>query len=117
LGLIQSCKKNDGTEIANNAKAASQAISKLLAALKGGVIALRECDEASKSVLESAKALSAAKVNHDPNRSYAEAQRELTQLARDTAGGISKVVTTAKQNPTELGQASKQVYFYYIIEP
>src|SRR5690606_11868306 len=51
LSLLQGCKQNDPKEIATQARGSSQAIAKLLSALKGGVLALRDCVEASRAVL------------------------------------------------------------------
>lgn len=57
LELMNACKQNDEKEVANQAKNASSAIAKLLTSLKGGVIALRDCDESSKIIIESGKGL------------------------------------------------------------
>eukprot|EP01114_Cavostelium_apophysatum_P007404 TRINITY_DN194_c0_g1_i3.p1 TRINITY_DN194_c0_g1~~TRINITY_DN194_c0_g1_i3.p1 ORF type:complete len:2578 (-),score=946.84 TRINITY_DN194_c0_g1_i3:69-7802(-) len=108
--LLQACKQNDPKEIANQAKNCSGAIAKLLGALKGGVIALREADEATKIVADLTRRLDSLPPHRrSDDKSYSESQRALTELAKQLVGGIAKVVTSSKTNPQEVGDAAKKV--------
>lgn len=91
MALLQACRQNDAKEIASEAKNCSQSIAKLISSLKGGVLALRDCDEASKSILEAGEELN--KPEGSTSKSYAQVQRELTVCAKEmVAGEFSYVI-------------------------
>ena len=111
LMLISACKENDAGEIAVQSKEASRAIAVLLGSLKGGVLAQRECDEAARIVLEAGKPLDTININMpvDKTKSYADSQRELTNLTRELTAAIANMVKSAKDSPVEVGEHARRV--------
>jgi talin len=111
LLLANACKQNDIKEIVTQAKESSQAIAKMLSNLKGGVIALRECDEASKVIADSLNSLASYNINAPVDRTvnYAESQRDLTNLAKELVAAIASTANVAKTRPVEVGEGAKKI--------
>eukprot|EP01119_Soliformovum_irregulare_P011517 TRINITY_DN2899_c0_g1_i3.p1 TRINITY_DN2899_c0_g1~~TRINITY_DN2899_c0_g1_i3.p1 ORF type:complete len:2521 (-),score=930.00 TRINITY_DN2899_c0_g1_i3:18-7580(-) len=107
LSLMEACKTGDSDNIGVNAKTTSQAIAKLISSLKGGVLALRDCDEASKAVMEGRRVLDASKTG--VKQSYVTCQRELIGQCKELVAGIAKLTNSAKTAPGEVGTHAKAI--------
>ena len=104
---MEACKSKDADQIGLNARNSSQAIAKLISSLKGGVLALRDCDEASRTVVEARKILDTRQPSS--TLSYVTCQRELIGQCKQLVAGIAKLTNSAKTSPGEVGTQAKAI--------
>lgn len=115
LGLVQNSRasstnpydKEIQENLAVSTRQVSSAITELVSSLKGGVMGLRQCDEAIAAV--EAQLANLGKPAAGPKKSYAQAGDELTKQTRELVGGIGKINSVAKNDPENVGAATQEV--------
>jgi hypothetical protein len=115
LALVQNTRasssnpydKETQENLAASTRQVSSAITELVSSLKGGVMGLRQCDEAIAAV--EAQLANLGKAAAGPKKSYAQAGDELTKQTRELVGGIGKINSVAKNDPENVGAVTQVV--------
>ena len=116
MKLIQTAKKANvnpaDTELINELTDAQQVVKDAITALggelQGGMVVLKECDDALRTLQASLRTLNTP-ATRDATTTYQDCQKEIKGQTRALANGLSNLATTASKNPDQIGIASQEL--------
>ena len=94
--------------LTDSSQQVKDAITALGGELQGGMLVLKECDEALQSINRSAQSLGSLP-NRDPTKTYQDCQKAIKSETRILANGLSNLLTTCSKNPDQIGVACKEL--------
>ncbi len=107
LDLLNVIKSGEQIQMADKAKESSDAIKNLVSTLKLGVVGARDCDEAAKAIITSAKSLDVP--SESIPRSYKLCKEDLSNANKALFTATQHLVSSVKTNVSELGPGSRAV--------
>eukprot|EP00339_Tiarina_fusa_P030402 CAMPEP_0117083992 /NCGR_PEP_ID=MMETSP0472-20121206/59125_1 /TAXON_ID=693140 ORGANISM="Tiarina fusus, Strain LIS" /NCGR_SAMPLE_ID=MMETSP0472 /ASSEMBLY_ACC=CAM_ASM_000603 /LENGTH=2110 /DNA_ID=CAMNT_0004812821 /DNA_START=731 /DNA_END=7063 /DNA_ORIENTATION=- len=114
--LIQSAKKANvnpaDSELIDALTDSSQVVKDSITALggelQGGMVVLKECDDALRALQASLRTLNTP-ATRDTTTTYQDCQKNIKGQTRLLANGLSNLATTSSKNPDQIGIASKEL--------
>jgi hypothetical protein len=108
-GILEATKAGDERALGAQAASTSQAIQAFLEYLKGGVLGMREVDEAIHKISVDTKRLQTSLDSVPKNSNYNQCQENLQNQAKNLAVTLNNLTKVAKATPDQLGPASASV--------
>jgi talin len=109
VALTQTAKASDPKALNDAAEGSSRAIQEFLDYLKGGVMGMREVDEATQRIKNEVGRLASGNTQKPAQGDYRQCQDNLQSIAKQIAGTLNNLARVAKQNPDDLGRAATTV--------